>query len=91
MKYMLLIYRDEAQVQAMSEADARQMQAAYMAYTEAMTRAGVHIAGDRLRPRRFDRSRISVEPSVPAAMITTSANTNNVGASNASRPESMSW
>jgi hypothetical protein len=50
MKYMLLIYRDEAQLQAMSEPDRGQMTAAYMAYTEAMMRAGAHIAADRLRP-----------------------------------------
>ena len=35
---------------AASEADSRQMTAAYMAYAEAMTQAGVMVGGSRLRP-----------------------------------------
>ncbi|MBO0758790.1 MAG: YciI family protein [Bradyrhizobiaceae bacterium] len=50
MKYMLLIYGNEAAVLAASKETAAQMMAAYAAYTEAMTKAGVYIGGDRLRP-----------------------------------------
>ena len=47
---MLLIYREEAGMQAMSEADRSQMTAAYGAYTQAMVQAGVLVDGGRLRP-----------------------------------------
>jgi hypothetical protein len=42
-------------------------------------------------PRSRDRSRISVEPSVPAASTTMSAVIGTGGASNRSRPVSSSW
>lgn len=50
MQYMLMIYRDEAEMQASTPADIGQLVAAYGAYTEAMKQSGVLIAGDRLRP-----------------------------------------
>jgi len=50
MKYMLLIYGNEAGMQAASKADIDQMMAAYGAYTEALKKAGVLVNGDRLKP-----------------------------------------
>jgi len=50
MKYMLLIYSDEAAMQSRSEAELGQMMAAYGAYAEAMGKAGILLGGDRLRP-----------------------------------------
>jgi hypothetical protein len=50
MKYMLLIYSNEAGMQSASEADRNQMMAAYGAYTQAMTQAGAYVDGSRLRP-----------------------------------------
>ncbi len=50
MQYLLLIYSDEAAMAAASEAQKGQMTAAYGAYTEAMAKAGVLVAGNRLRP-----------------------------------------
>ena len=50
MKYMLLIYGNEANMQSATQAQAEQMMAAYGAYNEAMTKAGVIVGGDRLRP-----------------------------------------
>lgn len=50
MKYMLLIYIDEARMQAASKTDKEQSSAAYMAYTEALKKAGVIVGGDRLQP-----------------------------------------
>ena len=50
MKYMLLIYGNEAAVQNRSQADTDQMMAGYRSYTEAMKKAGVMTGGDRLKP-----------------------------------------
>jgi len=50
MKYLLLIYGNEAGMQAASKADTDKMSAAYGAYTEAMIKAGVIAGGERLRP-----------------------------------------
>jgi hypothetical protein len=50
MKYMLLIYGNEAGMLAASKETAGQMLAAYGAYTEAMKKAGVHVGSNRLRP-----------------------------------------
>ncbi len=50
MKYLLLIYGDEAAMQAAPEAAGQQMHAAYEAYTQAMVQAGVMVGGERLRP-----------------------------------------
>ncbi len=49
MKYMLLIYSDEAAMQSASKADADQMFAAYGAYVEALKKAGVDAGMDRLQ------------------------------------------
>jgi hypothetical protein len=50
MQYLLLIYSNEAGMQAASKTDAEQMMAAYGAYGEAMKKAGVIRGGERLRP-----------------------------------------
>jgi hypothetical protein len=50
MKYMLLIYGDEAGLQSASKETVGQMMAAYGAYTEAMKKAGIHVDSSRLRP-----------------------------------------
>jgi hypothetical protein len=50
MQYMLLIFGNEAGMQAASKAEMGQMLAAYGAYTEAMKKAGIMVAGDRLQP-----------------------------------------
>ena len=49
MKYMLLIYSNESQWQGLAKSEIDQRMAAYLAYTEAMTKAGVILGGDRLR------------------------------------------
>jgi len=48
MKYMLMIYGNEAAMQSARKADIEQMMGAYYAYTEALKKAGVYIAGDPL-------------------------------------------
>jgi len=51
MKYMLLIYVDEAKgAQVAKEVGATQMSAPYIAYAEALQKAGVIRGGDRLQP-----------------------------------------
>jgi hypothetical protein len=50
MKYLLLIYGNEAGMRSASQEQAGQMLAAYGAYTEAMTKAGAYVGGNRLRP-----------------------------------------
>lgn len=50
MQYLLLIYGDEAAMQAASEADVGRTIAAYGAYTEAMGKAGALVSANRLRP-----------------------------------------
>ena len=49
MQYMLLIYGNEAGLQSASKAEVDQRMAAYGAYTEAMTKAGVIAGGNRLQ------------------------------------------
>ena len=49
MRYMMLIYGDEAVMQAATPAQGQTMSAAYLAYTEAMREAGVLIGGERLQ------------------------------------------
>ena len=49
MQYMLLIYSSEAAMQNASKAQGEQMLAAYGAYAEAMTKAGVLVGGNRLQ------------------------------------------
>jgi len=48
MKYMLLIYRDEAAFKAAPKTAAEQTTAAYFAYGEALKQAGVLVGADRL-------------------------------------------
>ena len=50
MKYMLLIYSDEAAMRGASQAQTGQTLAAYGAYSEAMNKSGVMVGGDRLQP-----------------------------------------
>lgn len=50
MQYMLLIHGDEAQRQAASAEDNQKLLAVYMAYTQAMKDAGIHVAGEPLQP-----------------------------------------
>ena len=50
MQYMLMIFGNEAGRQKYSKEENNQMSAAYGAYTEAMKKAGVLMAGERLQP-----------------------------------------
>ena len=50
MKYLLMIYNNEAAAAAASKAQTEQMHGAYMAYSEALVKAGVIVGGDRLHP-----------------------------------------
>ncbi len=50
MQYMLLIHSSEAALQSAPQDAIAQMHAGYMAYTEALTQAGVVVNGNRLRP-----------------------------------------
>lgn len=50
MRYMLLIHGNEAGLAAASEADMARVIAAYGAYTQALTEAGVLQGANRLRP-----------------------------------------
>lgn len=50
MKYMLLIYTDEAGYAAESKTELEKRTGAYMAYAQAMQKAGVLRGGDRLKP-----------------------------------------
>ena len=53
MQYLLLIYGNEAAMAAAPKEAAVQMSAAYGAYTEAMKKAGVLLAGERLKPTKI--------------------------------------
>ena len=48
MKYMLMIYGNEAAMASARQADLQQLMGAYGAYTEALKKAGAFIAGDAL-------------------------------------------
>ena len=50
MKYLLMIYGDEAAELAAPAADSAALMAAYGAYYSAMAEAGVMVGGERLRP-----------------------------------------
>ncbi|MGH6891524.1 MAG: YciI family protein [Dongiaceae bacterium] len=50
MKYLLMIYGNEAGMQAANPTQVGQMSAAYTSYTEAMKKAGVIVGGERLQP-----------------------------------------
>lgn len=50
MKYLLMIYSEEASAAKMSASAAGEMMAAYTAYSEALVKAGVMVDGARLKP-----------------------------------------
>ena len=50
MKYMLLIYNNEASFQSRSKAEVDRIMAAYGAYVDAVKQAGVAAGMDRLQP-----------------------------------------
>jgi hypothetical protein len=50
MQYLLLIYGNESAMLSAPKEASNQMNAAYMAYTEAMKKAGVLVGSNRLRP-----------------------------------------
>lgn len=50
MKYILLVYANEAGFQTLSDAQREQALAAYGAYTEAVKKAGIYVGSNRLRP-----------------------------------------
>ncbi len=50
MKYLLLIYVNEANRPSADNAAVERISSAYEAYTEAMQKAGVIVGGERLRP-----------------------------------------
>lgn len=50
MRYLLLIYRSEAAMQVATREAAAQTTAAYAAYTDALSQAGLYIGGNRLQP-----------------------------------------
>jgi len=52
MKYLLNIYASEAEEDALSPEATGQLMQAYGAYTEALVKAGVLQAGERLRPSK---------------------------------------
>jgi hypothetical protein len=49
MKYLLMIYADEKAYASLPPAEAKRGMEAYMAYTEALKNAGVHVGGERLQ------------------------------------------
>jgi hypothetical protein len=50
MKYLLIIYADEAATRAASKVENDQLLAAYGAYLETMTKAGIVVGRNRLQP-----------------------------------------
>jgi len=50
MKYMLMIYGDEKAHMKAVEKNGQEMMSAYIAYTQALQKAGVLLGGDRLQP-----------------------------------------
>jgi hypothetical protein len=50
MQYLLMLYSDESQWGRMAEAEQQQGMAAYMAYTEALKKAGSLVNSNRLQP-----------------------------------------
>ena len=50
MKYMLMIYGDERAYLKAAEKNGQEMMAGYVAYTQALQKAGVLLGGDRLQP-----------------------------------------
>lgn len=52
MRYMMMIYADEAKMTRAPAEGATKMSAAYVSYTRALKDAGVWLAGDALQPTR---------------------------------------
>jgi len=50
MKYLLMIYGNEAALKTATKSESDQMLAAYAAYIDAMTKAGVIVGRNRLQP-----------------------------------------
>lgn len=50
MNYLLLIYSNEVETQALGEAGLKKMSDEYMEFTKAIVQAGQFKAGDRLKP-----------------------------------------
>jgi hypothetical protein len=50
MKYLLMIYADQKGYAALPPEEAKRGMEAYVAYTEALKKAGVHVGGERLQP-----------------------------------------
>ena len=50
MKYLCLIYDEEAKMANMSEADANAFMGEYFAFTEAVKKSGHYVAGEALKP-----------------------------------------
>ena len=50
MQYLLLLHADESGWSKMTEAEQQQGYAAYMAYTEALKKAGAYVGSNRLQP-----------------------------------------
>ena len=50
MQYLLMLYVEEAGWDRLTPAEQVQGQAAYTAYTEALTKAGAYLGSNRLRP-----------------------------------------
>lgn len=50
MQYLLMIYSEEGGWEKMTPAQQEQGMAAYLAYTEALTKAGAFVGSSRLRP-----------------------------------------
>lgn len=50
MRYMMLIYQDESRMAAPTPNAVTDMSAAYVAYTDALKKAGVWLSGDALQP-----------------------------------------
>jgi len=56
MQYLLLIHGDEAGPNAATPANSNGMSPEFAAYNEAMTKAGIMLGGNRLRPTSAARS-----------------------------------
>lgn len=52
MQYMILIYGDESKMPSVPSDKTYEMSQAYAAYNAALKKAGVFLAGDRLKPTR---------------------------------------
>ena len=50
MRYLCLIYSDEAQWETMPEADVNAVMGEYFAFTDSIKKSGHYVAGDALKP-----------------------------------------